>query len=222
MIILKKNLLYYKSSAPAPTPASFLLIDTTDTYILDYQITTGTETGIADIEMVSTFPTNIDWFRMIGYRDTSVSSTKWFFGIYGTSRTAYVGTQFGAGGDRTITISDVYNPTWDGKLYNKRNLYFFGDGYTKISETPGNWVEGDNVGTRPGGSDSWTSLIGCNIRIGLDSAWKIPYNLYGLRIYDTGSLTGLGNLVAEYIPETRGNVQGLYNTISGNFITKEA
>lgn len=226
MIIRKKNLLYRLSVAPGPAPEppevpNFITIE--KSYLLDYQITTGQELGIADITYTvewNYFNGKRGWARTIGYwggNDFGDNNHKWFLGCF-RGGSLNPGTQFGTSGDRTLTI-DNYT-VWNTNFLNKRNLWKFGNGLLYVYSTSGNWEEGTEIGYNTGGNSPWTNIIGKNISVSNNlkgaSSWDLPYNFHGLRIYNNS--TDL-NLVAEYVPAQVGGVSGILNTMTQYFVS---
>ena len=222
-ILSGSTVLWTKSGETPPTPVfSYLEIDGTKSYTLDYQITTGYEMAIADIEYNQTWSFYSDkrkWSKMIGIHDSDLSSKKWFLGAY-RGGSLNPGTQFGSSGDRTLTISD--ESSYSLTFYNQRLLWKYGWGFLQVYTTEGNWEEGREVGDAIGGkteSNKWSELIGRNISVGgitYDARWTNIFLFRGLRIY---SEQDNGTLLADYDVRIVNGVTGIYNNITGTFNT---
>lgn len=190
-----------------------LCISWYDVYDLDYRITTGTEAAVVDILQKIYHP-------VFGAGDTHIvgwaPAYGWTIGYGWDGQLTFVENRY----DGNILRLQVDENTWNTKMFNRRNLYTYGNGFVRVSETSGGWEEGPVLGSATGSTANWSRIIGEGIHVKGTGYVNWRYYFFGLRIYDTGTPTSLGNLVAEYIPQQRNGVWGIYNTVSGNFITK--
>lgn len=227
-MLLKQKTLLYTARGVAPTPPepptpvlSYLEIDGTKSYTLDYQITTGNEMAIADITYTLpwAFHAKYGWSKMIGIHDSDLSSKKWFLGAY-KGGNLNPGTQFGLNGDKTLEVGN--QTEYDTIYYYKRLLWKYGWGFLEVYTTEGNWEEGGAVGSTTGGkteANKWTELIGRNLSVGgitYGVGWTNTFLFYGLRIYSEQTN---GTLLADYDVRIINGVTGIYNNITGTFNT---
>lgn len=203
-----------------PTPSTPLLFSPGDVYILDYHTSPGNIPGftVVDLEWLEDWDTShshtTGWFKMIGgMRD---SSRKLYTGMYRGSH-MNPGCQYVDSGDSTLDYSDRDKEAFNSNV-KRRNLWYFANGWFAMYKTSGDWIREDLVGSAAGGGAYSNLQIPFSVG-GLRSDWETSYTLYGIRIY-TGSFSNPGDPVAEYIPQEQEGVMGLYNTVSGTFITK--
>lgn len=221
MILQKKSLLYYRSQTPSgPGYIPYLSVAYPDTYVLDYQITTGHEYFEVDKTLTyADVPTlSLGWQWDLGIDTESPSKLK--LGAFQGS--AYnLGGQYGSTGDCTLDATD-YTDIRLTRFIQALGAYSTDGFKVELYYTFGDWIKGSlfKQQTKNGGGD-WEGAIGTNLALGAglwDSTMSIiTYNLYGLRVYNNRN-----NLVllAEYLPVEVGGVPQLYNTVTGNYITK--